>query len=187
MRGLFSSPFGSRSKADVAARFVMPQEEQKQAKPSFFGQGGAGRGIAGTLGDFLLQYNGFAPTYAPAIQQQRAIAAQGAADQRNRSLDLADWQYKQEYERANPKPVNNDTVNDYNFIAERLGQDVADQYLRNLGDPIVTTTLPGNRFYSGPRSQFGQALGGGPVAQSEWDSAKPYGGGTAGNGGGSFR
>lgn len=183
MPGLFGSPFGSRSRADIATRFAAPQEQPKR---SFFGQGGAGRAIAGNIGDFLLQYNGFSPIYNPAMQQQQAIGAQLAAEQRKRSQDLADWQYKEDYKRDNPDPVNNDTVNDYRFIEQTLGKDIADQYLRNLGDPIVTTTLPGNRFYSGPRSQFGQALGG-SVPTAPVGKLTPIGGGGASNGTGSFR
>lgn len=47
---------------------VIPQ------KPSFFGQGGAGRAIAGHIGDALLQMNGMRPIYAPAMEDQRAFA-----------------------------------------------------------------------------------------------------------------
>lgn len=39
------------------------------------------------------------------------------------SDEMAQWTAQQEWERAHPKPVNNDTVNDYKFIAQMLGED----------------------------------------------------------------
>lgn len=47
-------------------------------KPKFFGEGGAGRGIAGSIGDFLLQRSGAQPIYAPAVQEQRKDARETA-------------------------------------------------------------------------------------------------------------
>lgn len=46
------------------------------AATPFFGQGGVGRGIAGALGDYLLQMGHAQPIYAPVMQQQRAQAQQ---------------------------------------------------------------------------------------------------------------
>ena len=57
-------------------------------------------------------------------------------------------------------PAHNDTVADYEFIASKLGQEAANQYLSGMGDPIVTVPLPGGQIYSGPRSGMAQALGG---------------------------
>lgn len=50
---------------------------------------------------------------ARAMQQQQAAAL--AADQRKRSLDMADWTAKEQWKLDHPAPVNNDTVNDFNW------------------------------------------------------------------------
>ena len=46
------------------------------SSPSFFGQGGVGRGIAGTIGDYLLQQAHMQPIYAPAMEQARKFHEQ---------------------------------------------------------------------------------------------------------------
>lgn len=78
--------------------------EQPAAKPSFMGQGGAGRAIAGTIGDTLLQYNGMDAVYAPqqAAQQKAAMDAQQA--QADRETKFADWRRQYDYQRENPEP-----------------------------------------------------------------------------------
>lgn len=45
--------------------------------------------------------------------------------------------------------------------------------LRNQNDPLITTTLPGDRFYSGPQSGLAAALGGGDPASGAPSSAVP--------------
>lgn len=54
--------------------------------------------------------------------------------------------------RLHPKPVNNDTVADYQFIGQMLGPDAAKQYLQGKADPIVNIPQPGGGVYMGPRS-----------------------------------
>lgn len=75
--------------------------DQPAAKPSFMGQGGAGRAIAGTIGDTLMQYNGMDPIYAPqqAAQQQQALQAQQAQAERQNKRD--DWRWQFDYTQAN--------------------------------------------------------------------------------------
>lgn len=91
--GLFGSAVQS---PQMAAPMTAPPE-----KPKFFGEGGVGRAIAGNIGDFLLQYSGMQPIYAPAMQQRQA--AQQA--ERQRQQGLAEWVAKQEYEAAHRPPT----------------------------------------------------------------------------------
>ena len=82
-----------------------PLPEPPVKKPSFFGQGGTGRGIAGGIGDFLLQQAGARPIYAPAMQAQHEAALQQAQAQQQREAGMSDWLAKQQWERDNPAPA----------------------------------------------------------------------------------
>lgn len=97
--GLFgSAPMMARPGEGMAAA-------QEPAKPKFFGEGGVGRAIAGNVGDFLLQYSGMDPIYAPAMQQRQAMVYDQQQRERSR---LADWQDKiafAKWERDNPRPT----------------------------------------------------------------------------------
>lgn len=101
------------------------QEPLAPAKPKFFGEGGVGRGIAGNIGDFLLQYSGMDPIYQPAMQQKQAMAYDQQQRQATRRERLEDWQAQEEYKRANPAPINNDTINDFNWYKNLSEQDRA--------------------------------------------------------------
>lgn len=161
--------------------------------PSFFGQGGAGRSIAGAIGDAFLQMGGAQPIYAPAANSQRQMALAQKLAEAKRQSDRQDWLYQQQWERDNPKPISNDTVNDYNFRIQTLGKDAADEWLRNQGDPVVTVTLPGDRVYSGPRSGLAAALSGGasegsggPPPPERLPADFDFGGGGSSNATGGF-
>lgn len=120
------------------------------AKPSFFGQGGTGRGMAGALGDFLLQRAGGSAIYAPAMQQQRAMAAQrqqrmddrriGLEDySRKRDDEFSDWERQQRFKINNPAPAEptslERTANYYRSIGR---DDLARSYIENVasGPPM---------------------------------------------------
>jgi len=84
-------------------------------------------------------------------------------DQRLQGDEQLERQIKQAQlqKLLNPTPVNNDTINDFNFISQQLGPDEAKSFLRNLamGPPIAVDRLDeatGNtvREYM-PRGQFG--------------------------------
>lgn len=116
-------------------------------------------GMAGSI--LLNNYdNGAGQPFMQMYQarQQQALEAQRHAQERQDAQDS--WLFQQQWEREHPKPIVNDTVNDYNFRADTLGKPAADDWLRSAGDPIVTVNLPGDRVYSGPRSGLGAALSG---------------------------
>lgn len=67
----------------------------------FFGEGGAGRAIAGYVGDYLAQLGGARPIYAPIAQQRQLIQQQ----QVKRQNDWEDWVRQAQWERDHPKPT----------------------------------------------------------------------------------
>ncbi len=189
-RGLFGDALPDYSMPSQRAETAPPSVSMQPPKPEREAGTGIGAAIIGAIGDALLQRNGGQPLYAMQMMQRRQQAMQAQQQQAQRQADLEDWQRKFDYERANPKPANNDTISDYNFIAQQIGPEAANQYLRNMGDPMVNIPLANGSFYSGPRSGMGSALGGAPRATnpaSDWDNAKPYGGASTQPAGRPFR
>lgn len=90
---------GGMGGGQVPADTAMAATEMPR-KRGIFGQGGVGRSIAGNVGDFLLQYAGMQPIYQPAMQAQQMASAQ----EQQRNSQLADWVWKQKWERDNPAP-----------------------------------------------------------------------------------
>lgn len=119
-----------------------PMVDPMPAAPTKWAAGGAGWDALGGIGDTLMTLSG-APNLVAAAQQNqqqrqqmqqfgRAQAARQQEQQQGRQFDWQDWVAKQQYERANPAPVKNDTVNDYEFLRQKLGDEAANQYLRNF-------------------------------------------------------
>jgi len=75
------------------------------AKSGFFGEGGLGRGIAGSIGDFLLQNSGMRPIYAPAMQQRQARQQQLQDRAAERRAASEEWVQRQIWEREHPAPA----------------------------------------------------------------------------------
>jgi hypothetical protein len=113
----------------------------------FFAPGGTGRAIVGNIGDALLRLSGGAPVYGPAMQHQRDFQDRLKLAEMQRQQAMQDWQTKYNYEIANPKPINNDTVADYQFIAQNLGADAAKDFLKNKANPPVYRVGPDGQFY----------------------------------------
>lgn len=154
----------------------------------FFGEGGTGRALAGYIGDALLQMNGMNPIYQPAMNERRQMAymrqqqqQQMQMQEQQRQNDWQDWLAKEQWQRDNPKPVINDTINDFNWYK---GLSPEDQAIYDRLHPI--TVMGPDGPYAVPRSAIGgKAPIGGAALQSDWDNAKPVGG-VGGNTDGGF-
>jgi hypothetical protein len=129
----------------------VPQQPQKR---------GTARRIAGYLSDALAGLAGREGPYAAMLGYERQLQDRAALDQQQRAAEYADFVRRHEYERANPQPINNDTLNDLGLIEQRLGRDAGDAFLRRLADPDVTVPLPNGQIYIGPRSGMAAALSG---------------------------
>lgn len=147
-------------------------------QPGFFDRGGIGRTLAGTLGDTLATWAGGQATFAPMMQRRQAIEQEQRVHDRDLQDQLALFRSKQDYERANPKPINNDTANDYEYIKAHLGQAKADEYLNNVaaGQPIVVRN-PDGTITPVSRGQFSGGAAGGPPATlpPDFDFGEPKG------------
>jgi hypothetical protein len=111
-----------------------------------------GGGMFGNAGKFLQNFiinyaagsgnpmaQGYIQNKAQERELQRRAEAEAALFQQRRTDGIQDWIEKETWVRAHPSPVNNDTVADYQFIAERLGPDAAQNYLRTKTNPVVMT------------------------------------------------
>lgn len=122
-----------------------PNTQAMTKKPGFFAQGQPGRQIIGVIGDTLATLGGGQGVYMPAMlrmqEQDAEIRARLQEAIAKRQADREDYTWKAEYDRANPKPVNNDTTADYEYIASKLGKDAADNYLRLKTERQQTTII----------------------------------------------
>ena len=177
-----------------------PFAQQPQAPapaPSFFGQGGVGRGIAGAIGDYLLQSQHMQPIYAPAMQQRQHYAQQNRMAQQNRQDDNADWLAKQQWELAHPKPQGPTSLQKDAEYYKSIGRnDLAESLLVNhaTAPPLVVdngngtkTVYPQGTVPRGPAPapsapQVGTVeggyrfKGGNPSDQSAWEPVGGTGG-----------
>lgn len=132
------------------------------------------RDIIGIAGEALGGAVGRGPgVYTQMKLQDRERQRQLQQAQTDRQQAMEDWTAKQIWERQNPAPINNDTVNDYNFYASKFGTEYADQYLKDKNDPVVNIPLPGGQVFIGPRSRLDAALKGGGQASGVTPGGSP--------------
>jgi hypothetical protein len=78
-----------------------------------------------------------------AIHRRRLLGQQQALQeqqyQRERQDKRDDFVFEQDYRTAHPAPYNNDTVADYGFIRQTLGDEAANQFLQSKTNPVVMT------------------------------------------------
>jgi hypothetical protein len=178
--------------------------DRRWAEGGKFGlRDGIGLALAG-IGDAFQNANGGRGTGMDRIFGQlsdnRARKLAEDQYQRRRADELTDWTAQKQWERDNPKPIVNDTVNDYQFISQTLGGEAAKRYLQNktLPPPFVqrnddgTSTiypqgLPRGGEAGGPqpgmiRNGY-QFKGGNPNDKASWEPVAAQNGNTAVPGG----
>jgi len=166
--------------AAVADSFA-PQKQPGQG--GFFKEGGMGRTIAGLIGDTLLQQADMAPVYAPMQRQKQQMQQEEAQWSRRRQSDMQDWQAKQAYEAAHPKPYRFQD-NAGNLV--ELGADGQPKTLFTDPTPKINyqrVNNPDGTFTMVPIPMGGAPAGSAPTAPV--GKLTPMGGG-AGNGAGGF-
>jgi hypothetical protein len=129
-------------------------------KAGMFGAGKPDWGqalIAGLNGYLAARGNPVGMAGLQQMMQQRQQAAEQAQYGQRREDEFQDWVRKQAYQSANPSPVNNDTVADYNFWKQTLPPEQFNQWLENKINPPQLMNIPGVGVVSVPRQGGGQA------------------------------
>lgn len=156
----FKSAFGD---------MLTQQQDSGAMRPSggsggLFGSGKSGEDWVNILSRAAALAQG---DYGSAVQIGQLID-QPRRRQQKRDEDFQDWQRQYDYQVDHAKPVNNDTVADYEYIRQNLGEDAAKQFLQNKADPPQYRQGPDGQFYrietkpTGPLPTF---------TEDDWNSA----------------
>lgn len=202
--GMFGAPLGGNTQPQPQMPSLVPMSQPPlpQQKPSLFGQGGVGRDIAGSIGDYLLQQAHAQPIFAPAQQDQRKMQYQQQQMAAEKDAAWKQWVAQQQYKAANPDPVAPTEVQkNYDWLKANHPE-LADQYLQvqTTAPPIVqhnqdgTTTLyQAGMIPRGGGAPSGPAVGaveggyrfkgGNPADPNAWEPAT---GGAPSQGGATF-
>lgn len=70
----------------------------------FFGEGGAGRSIAGYLGDALMQMSGMRPIYQPMMQERAQALARQQQSEMEAAAENRRWYEREQWKRNNREP-----------------------------------------------------------------------------------
>ena len=127
----------------------------------------------GVIADALAGAAGREGPYAAQMQRKREqeFAAQQGQQERMNKRD--DWQWQKQWELDHPAPINNDTINDFNWYKSLSAQDRA---IYDQQHPVIVQGPDGP--YVVPRNAISGASApiGGGVHPSDWDNATPMGG-----------
>lgn len=157
----FKSAFG-----DMLAQ----QQDSGAMKPSSRG-GLFGSGMDGNeFVDVLTRAAALAQGDYGSAAQISSLIAKPKRDQQKRDEDFEDWKRQYDYQVENAKPVNNDTVADYEYIRQNLGEEAARTFLQNKADPPQYRQGPDGQFYRIATTAPP------PITEDDWNSAQPIGG-----------
>lgn len=191
-------PFSIEGRVSPELQATIP-DAQPAKKRGFLGSGMSGREALGTalgyIGDSLTGKDNFAQQMA----HQRKSSMDEQQYQRRRQDEMADWQAKQLWTRNNPAAINNDTVNDYQFILQNYGRAAADKFITNTKiDPIRYIPTPDGRMMAVggvmpqqsqdniPTIEDGYQYTPGPGGRANQGNWKPIGGASPSNGSSGF-
>lgn len=152
--GLRKSTFGQIPGLDMMQEAVKPPMQMNnvpmgapimpQKKPGFFSKGGGWIDALGAFGDAFSE-NG--PVYAQQKAQQNRLMQQAQMAEQQRQAEREDFIWKSQYERDNPKPINNDTVNDLNWY-KNLSEE--DRKLYHQMKPVTGLRADGTPYAYNP-------------------------------------
>jgi|GEM_PF-3326180 len=204
--GMRAQPKGLFGKTPSYGTPGIGDDTQRQRKGNLFGAPGMGATqqeqpgkkrsvlpyVFAALEDTMARQMGYQPGGVARLNegmaQQQQAAAQAAAEQRKRSLDMADWQAKEEYQRANPMPSAPDA---FERTLAGAGIDPNSEEGRALyreraasmaggQDEFVVVPVPGGT-YAGPKSGLPAAMGQGGPPPAPVGNLRPEAGGGGGN------
>lgn len=146
MPGMFGNVLPKKMAGDPGGLMQIASRtpQIKPPRPGFNDPGGMAEKL-GTLGAMILTNAGnpLGPSLMGFRQREQLFNQQRQQElldrEEERAFDWKDFVRRETFRRENPAPVNNDTVADYQFIAERLGPEAAESFLRNktLPPPFV--------------------------------------------------
>lgn len=124
------------------------QQQMPQQAPQARPQRSTMQRVAGYLADALAGVNGQAGPYAQQLAYEQQMRDRDAMRQRDRADDYADFQQRERFKASLPRPAaNNDTVADFQFIRQTLGDEAAQEFLRNKANPPAYRVGPDGQFY----------------------------------------
>lgn len=158
-RGLFGAPMNADKGASPDAALI-----QREATVPTYKKPSTAQFIAGTVGDALQNWSGGQGTFLPAIHMQQQQAAEAAQYQQRRADDYTDWERKQQYAAAHPKPQGptelSQRIAELNQYKQGLGDTYAQNYANNGGGVPQIANIPGVGMVSIPRTPAAPAIGG---------------------------
>lgn len=156
--------FGMGAPAQPAIGDVSEASPIPNRGGGLFGQGGIGRGIAGAIGDALLQQGGAQPIYAPQMMLRQRAQDDEAQYQRRRADENTDWQSRQQWSLEHKAPGNPYRFEDNAGNVYERGDDGQNNLI--FTDPNDKTFMNGNQLVTVPNVvRQGQSATGGGAAE----------------------